>query len=148
MAEHVFSCEINGLDGIEAALNDIAPKAAASIMRSAGRKAGIVYREALAEAAPVDASAPDPHLADHMKVETHLDKADGDIHVVIGPEKPEYWGIFQEFGTHDQAAQPFMRPVFSETKEEATQVFVDEVQNGLEKFKQKEFVNQVIEGLS
>ena len=145
--DNVFSCEISGLDGIESALKDVIPKAAAQIMRSAGRKAGQLYQGALEERAPVDATAGDPHLADHIRVETHLDKGDGELRVIVGPESDVFWGIFQEFGTHDQQAQPFMRPVFEENKEAATQVFVDEIQNGLEKFKQKEFVNLVKEGL-
>lgn len=147
MAENIFSVQINGLDGIEAALNDVAPKVAAQIMRTAGRKAGQLYQGALEERAPVDASAGDPHLADHIAVETHTDKGEGQIQVSVGPESDVYWGIFQEFGTHDQQAQPFMRPVFEENKDAATQVFVDEVQNGLEKFRQKEFVGQIVEGL-
>lgn len=38
----------------------------------------------------------------------------------IGPEKDAYWGLFNELGTVNMAAQPFLRPALDEKKDEAT----------------------------
>ena len=38
------------------------------------------------------------------------------------PDDPFYW-VFREFGTADQAAEPFMRPAYEEKKYEALQQF-------------------------
>ena len=38
--------------------------------------------------------------------------------VKVGPSKKEFWGMFQEFGTANQSAQPWMLPAWEETKHE------------------------------
>ena len=49
-------------------------------------------------------------------------------------DDPWYWR-FTEFGTSKQAARPFMRPAFEESKEQVLAVVTEELRDGIEKYK-------------
>ena len=50
-------------------------------------------------------------------------------------DDPFYWH-FNEFGTSKQAARPFMRPAFEESKEKVLEVVAEKLRAGIEKFKE------------
>lgn len=49
-------------------------------------------------------------------------------------DDPFYWH-FSEFGTSKQAARPFIRPAFEESKEQVLEVVAETLRAGIEKFK-------------
>jgi HK97 gp10 family phage protein len=49
-------------------------------------------------------------------------------------DDPYYWR-FNEFGTSKQAARPFMRPAFEESKEQVLEVVAQRLKDGIEKYK-------------
>ena len=52
--------------------------------------------------------------------------------VVIGPEKDDFYGMFQEFGTRHNPAQPFLRPAWDARVEDALNRLIAELREGIE----------------
>jgi HK97 gp10 family phage protein len=125
------SCELEGLDDLEALLQIVAPKQAKAAIRKAGRKAGLIWQEAVEENAPRETGK----LADSIKVTTRVGEGDddstGSITVVVAPTKEVFYAMFQEFGTAHQHAKPFVGPAYEGHKEEVIQTFSTEVLNAL-----------------
>ena len=71
--------------------------------------------------APRSALAP-PHMQDYIVVQAvtrigstsggKWEQREGEAWVAVGPAKQFFYGIFPEYGTVHQRAQPFMRPAF------------------------------------
>jgi HK97 gp10 family phage protein len=127
------SCSIEGLDGIEELLQIVYPAQAKTAVRTAGRKAGKIWQEAVEEKAPRDTG----FLADHINVSTQAGEGDdnstGSIAVVVAPARQAFYAMFQEFGTKNQPAKPFVQPAYEEHKEEALEVFANELLKALDK---------------
>lgn len=52
-----------------------------------------------------------------LKKTISMKRSKDKLSATIGPQKGEWWkGIFIEFGTVDQAAQPYMSPAWEENK--------------------------------
>jgi HK97 gp10 family phage protein len=138
-----ITVEITGLKGVEDALAQAGPKLAKRAMRKA-LKAG-------ADKFVADAKARAPILKTPTKNRRAGDLRDAITSVIklspkqesgrarVGPkytgkgaDDPGVYGLFQEFGTKDSPAQPFMRAAFDKEKGQAlnafTEVMVGEVQ--------------------
>jgi HK97 gp10 family phage protein len=145
---------ITGLDELALKLGEQAQKAARKALRNAGNRAGAVVQAAIEKNAPRLTG----FLAEHVVIKTVI--KDSDLFVTIGPQakagyfvgghrsvdsiafegKPHYAEVsarMAEFGSRHQAAYPFVRPAFEETKEPALAVFVDELWNSLRDLEEK-----------
>jgi HK97 gp10 family phage protein len=116
------------LDGVLEALEEI-PKVATekNVVRRALKDAAEPIRATWADLAPYDASDQGLHLRDSVIVSEKTSSKQGDaaappggVTIYIGPSAslPRHHGIFMEFGTFKDAAQPSGRPAFDAKKYE------------------------------
>lgn len=123
-----MTVKIEGLDGILAALEEI-PKIVTEkgVVRRALKDAAEPIRATWADLAPYDATDQGLHLRDSIIVsdKTVSKQAKeitppGGVTVYIGPDArlPRHHGIFMEFGTFKDVAQPSGRPAFDSKKYE------------------------------
>lgn len=143
----VVRVEIRGLAELEQRLRDESKKVAVKTLRSAGKEAGNIWKEAIEQGAPRDTG----FLSEHVKVATHAKGGDeGKLTVEVGPSRAVYprkgkdWtkgaaevGMMREFGTRFQSAKPFMRPAFENTKDKVLDVFVSELRSNLDDLREK-----------
>jgi HK97 gp10 family phage protein len=154
MADSTVTVSIAGLDELNARLHEEAPKVAKKVLRLAGRRGGEIIRSAIAQAAPRDTG----FLEEHIVMKTTV--RDTGMTVVIWPQgdagyfkgaerhgnkvefkgSPHYAAVaarMAEFGSKHEAAQPFIGPAFDGSADEALDVFVDELWNGLQDLAEK-----------
>ena len=77
-----------------------------------------------------------PHLADTMVIQVSEQTADGAV-AKIGPSKKGFYGTFQEFGTINHSAQPFLRPAFDARQSEALKIVGEVLAAEIEKAMKK-----------
>ena len=116
-----ITCKIEGMEELQETLDKAAKQAVKNYIRRAAKAAGDIWIKAIIEKAPKDTG----FLAEHIAVVTRYLEADTKLEMEIGPVKQAFYALFQEFGTHFQAAQPFMRPAFEEHKEEVMEAFAE-----------------------
>lgn len=118
-----------GLAGLLEALEEL-PKTSTqkAVVRRALKQSAEPIRSLWSALAPYDASDQGLHLRDAVVVSDKTVSRDGDpgakpgsVTVYIGPRKdlPRHHGIFMEFGTFKDAAQPSGRPAFEARKDES-----------------------------
>lgn len=123
------------LQGMEQMIADIRKKlgnAATRMENRALRKAG----EPIAEGMKNNVSRTDiqhPHIEDDIRVSgVRRDSIEGTRFVLIGGTKKTNWRwYFQEYGTSQQSAAPFVEPGFEEGKNEAQSILAEEFRKGL-----------------
>jgi len=82
--------------------------------------------------APNDPDTDGSRIADNMGVVVSDQTATGAV-ARIGPKKWNYIGRFAEFGTKHQPAEPWLRPAFDATLDQAVQIIGDVVGTEIEK---------------
>jgi HK97 gp10 family phage protein len=121
-----LTVHVDGLDGILDALEEI-PKIATekNVVRRALMDAAEPIRATWAALAPYDATDQGLHLRDSVIVAEKTSSKQGDsaappggVTVYVGPDSrlPRHHGIFMEFGTFKDPAQPSGRPAFDSKK--------------------------------
>ncbi len=113
-----FSVEIGGLDEIYQQLGQLQIAVQKKMMRAAVKKGAEVIRLQAAANAPVDTG----DLRDHMTTKLDRDSGGGDVIILIGPGKDEFYGQMQEFGTIHHTAHPFLQPALDQKGTEAIEV--------------------------
>jgi HK97 gp10 family phage protein len=126
-----LTVKVEGLDGILEALEEI-PKVATekNVVRRALVEAAEPIRATWAELAPYDATDEGLHLRDSVIVGPKTVSKQGSaappggVTVYIGPDAhlPRHHGIFMEFGTFKDVAQPSGRPAYDSKKYETLQL--------------------------
>ena len=110
--------EVHGLDELMKKLDQLPSLVSAkNAIARALRKGAEPIRVRAEELAPRD----EDQLAESMMITVTEQSATGAI-AKIGPSRKGFHGHFQEFGTADHAAQPFLRPAFDEQQEEALRI--------------------------
>lgn len=107
-----------GGEEVARALTQLSERGSRAVQREALTEGAEVIRTAIASMAPRRPPAPD--IADHIVLGrlNQTDQHGGGVS--IGPEKGRYfYGKFLEYGTVKMNAQPFMRPAFDGTAEQA-----------------------------
>lgn len=104
--------KVEGLDDLMARLNSLGEKIATRTENKALREGAEVLREGISKRAPRSKSNTD-HLADNI-VMSGVKQAETGKHIEVGPDKKRFWGRFQEFGTTEMPAHPFMGPALEE----------------------------------
>lgn len=112
------------LDRVLATLPDVVQ---VSVLGAAVAKGGEIIRAGAEARAPRRTG----ELAGGMTME--IEATRGGVTAHVGPGKEQFWGLFQEFGTVRQAAQPFLRPAIDEDGPEAVQVLGDALGAGVER---------------
>jgi HK97 gp10 family phage protein len=104
-----------------------------TLPRAMGRRAAIGALRAgavpIAEEAELNAPRKSGELAENILIRTARDQ--GQVTVLIGPARSAFQGIFQEFGTKNHPAQPFMRPAFDSKAVEALAIIGDRLGKNL-----------------
>lgn len=142
----VMNIRMEGFKEVNKVLRKLPQEIGQKVTRGALRKGGNVIRDAAIQKAPyssIDRATKYAgkkkyytlHLRDQIKVRSK--KADGinaRMEVSVGEA---FWGKFSEFGTSRQAAKPWMRPAFDNTRESAITAIAEELGKGLEKAAKK-----------
>lgn len=126
---------IDGLQELDAALNQFTPTKRRAIGRAALDNAGEITAKAARGYAPRDTGG----LAESIEVSGTLSRAQKSEHTkaaeqerFIGPDsRPQ--GHLREFGGDGNAPQPFMRPAWDQTKTQVLDRIGDELWVGIEK---------------
>ena len=139
MARTTTRIEVQGLRELGAAFKDLGADMSKRIIFSAALKAAKVTASRASQLAPVGDS---PHkvgrngpvvqpgnlaknIATKRKRGSKVGVAEYEVVWKSKKKSDPFYGLFQEFGTAKQAAQPFMRPAFDQTKESALKVMQD-----------------------
>jgi HK97 gp10 family phage protein len=117
---------IEGLKELSDLLTEQTPRAAKRYLRKCAAPAAQVVLDAMEQTVPVKIGILEEALSYSVKFEN--DGGDETTMVVnIGPEKPEFWGSFAEFGTSTQPAQHWMGRSWESSKDECLNVFATEL---------------------
>lgn len=109
------SFTIDGLDRILRKLDRMAPAVEREIKAGALQKGGEIFADEARDLAPVRTG----NLRSHIEVSELVKDEKGHDAVLIGPTNEAFYGIFDEFGTEDTPAEPFMRPAYDNRREAA-----------------------------
>jgi HK97 gp10 family phage protein len=133
----MISIKVEGLSDVMAALRDLPNATAKNVMK----RVLLARAEPVAEAARRLVPVHEGHLKESIHVSTRLTrrqkarhrKADpDDVEVFVGPGSDPAAHL-NEFGSGHQAAQPFMRPAWDETKDELLEAVAADMWDEIEK---------------
>lgn len=138
----MIALKLTGGPQMAAALNALASTLRKSVLLEALKAAAEPMRARMAQLAPRRSPAPD--LADNISISTATRIGsvfggkweaanDTEAAVAIGPSKDFFYGIFAEYGTVKQSAQPFMRPAFDSEAQNALDIFSARIWKVLER---------------
>lgn len=148
MSKDIVTCKVTGLQGVCEKMLSIEPKIARKLLRKSLKNVGAFWVDAVKSHVPVlRGDLKDSIIA---KVSTRKGKAETSGLptgiVTVGPGygvkrsdnkksvPPGVYGMWVEFGLHAKRykKEPFMRPAFDSTGQQAVDVFADTLRNGLE----------------
>ena len=126
---------VEGLDDLLRKLDTLPSLVSAkkAIARSLRKGAEPIRAEAQARAPRGDES---PHMADTMMISVTEQTSSSAI-AKIGPSKKGFYGMFAEFGTIHQSADPFLRSAFDRMIGLATSLIGTELAKQIEKAMRK-----------
>ena len=102
-----------------------------AVLRRALREAGEVVRAEAERLAPYDNASEGPHLKDNIIARVRIT---GEVQeATVGFDKKVYHGQFQELGTKDHPAQPFLRPALDAKQGEAIERVADVLMEQVDK---------------
>lgn len=138
--------QLQGLDGLNAALAAIGQDVATKLGHKAQRKAANGIRDKLKANAPVGTGSTVKtrrtkggtvvqfdygRLRDNIRVRKLKNRKAHHIVYAVTVGKA-FWGAFQEFGTENMAANPWFRPTFDAAAGEALDVIIATLKKGIE----------------
>ena len=126
---------VEGLRELDAALGQLTFSAAKGVLRRVGRKALQPFDDAWRDKAPHLTGALEESGSVGSKLTRSVRKAverDSFVEVFAGPG-PNPQATLQEFGTFSNAPQPFARPAWEETKDQALKIVSDELGTEIDK---------------
>lgn len=113
---------VEGTEDVRDALLSLDREVSGAALLVALDKGADVLQGAMSSLAPRDTG----ELAENIGKEmTRLGSKRAQI--AVAPEKEAFHGIFQELGTSEMPAQPFMRPALDTTRDTIVQTVVDEL---------------------
>lgn len=124
----MFSVRFEGGRAMASNLERLSKRLSRSILREALKEAAEPMRRAMSQKAPRDRTDPEqPALAESIVVGNARGEDAQEVAIAIGPSRDTYYGSFQELGTAEFPAQPFVRPGFDETVHATLRLFGDGV---------------------
>lgn len=149
-----ITVEIEGLKELQAALLELPRKTAKNALRSAVNAGAAVVRKEARQKAPVytgavSAGHPPPGTLKRSVIQKFIKEQSNDFqstfYVTVRKGKKyrgqgkkanlsqdAYYAYFVEYGTAKMAAQPFLRPAFEATKEQALQAMLTKLKERIE----------------
>lgn len=130
MSIEVFT-EIEGLDELEDALVNGAPRMAKKFLGRVHKKAGEILVESASEKAPYQ----EGDLAGEIYANTTTNK-DG-MYTRVGPTKQVFWGLIQEIGSAEAnvPALHWLEHSAEEVQDQVLDVYVQAIDDGLNEMK-------------
>lgn len=128
-----WTVEIKGLKELDAALRALPDEMQAAPVRAGLKAAGKFLAEDMAARAPRDVVVAGVTLAEEIVFQVKVSTVKDRAAVEVGPTRRAFYGRFQEFGTEQHAAQPFMRPTLDMGGQSAIAVFASHMKAGLER---------------
>ncbi|API58864.1 hypothetical protein BSL82_05685 [Tardibacter chloracetimidivorans] len=137
--------ELQGVPELKAALEELGAEVATKIGVSANRKAAVMMRDKMKQAAPRSTgstrkswrrkdgsvqTADYGHLQDNLRASRRKARKEGSIVHLVTVGKA-WWGLLVEYGTIKMAARPWMRPTFDANVQGAIDVQVEELNKGI-----------------
>jgi HK97 gp10 family phage protein len=127
-----LTVEVEGLADLLNALQELPKRATQKgVVRRSLTKSAEPIRGLWAALAPYDGSDIGMHYRDAVVIsaktksrQTLENARPGDVTIYVGPDKnlPRHHGIFMEFGTYKDAAQPSGRPAWESKKDDAFRI--------------------------
>jgi HK97 gp10 family phage protein len=109
---------IQGIEQLEAKLNKLPLALQRKVLTDAAKEGAEIIRQGAASAAPVLTG----QLAANEIISTVASESNAYYVLLrIGPRRKNFYGIFEEFGTSHQQAEPWLGPSFETTKALAQQ---------------------------
>ena len=125
-------CTIDGADALYNTLKEMGPSLVRKALKDALDCSGSVVQEAAMANAPVAEVGTEIHPAGQLKLDVRrkskIDMAEGVGTCAIYFSKHSFYGAFSEFGTSKEPARPWLRPAFTESKDDAVDVFCTVIQ--------------------
>jgi HK97 gp10 family phage protein len=121
-----ITVDLQGLKGVEDALAAAGPKLAKRAMRKALKAGAAQMIAAAKERAPVRTGALKTSITSSTKLSPKEEVGRTRIAASsVGDRRkgPARYALFQEFGTKNQAAKPFLRPAFDAANKAASEAF-------------------------
>jgi HK97 gp10 family phage protein len=131
--------EVQGLQELEKAVNNLTIAAGKKVLRQAGREAMAGVQFAMASGAGYDPGTSGAHMRETIKISAKIADSknggsDNAVAVRVGPSKQHSQkAIAQEYGTAKQAADPFMRPALFDNREWVVNTFKSALATAIEK---------------
>lgn len=129
--------KVEGLADLDRQLGELTRSAGKGVLRRVGRKALQPFDEAWRAKAPhltgqlSESGSVGSKLSRRQRRRQNFER-ESFVEVFAGPgSNPQ--GVQQEFGNHNHAAQPFLRPTWDETKDEALAIVKTELGNEITK---------------
>lgn len=126
-----ITCDIEGLDELEAALLEGAPKMAKKFLRQVHSRAGNLLKESAEGNAPHHTG----ELAGDIHTQTTTSK-DGML-TRVGMSRETFWGLFQEFGAPEAnvTGQHWLEQSAVEVQDQVLDEYIQAVDDGLSEMK-------------
>lgn len=136
----IATVKMEGLAELDAALVELPKSGAKAVLRRVLKKAAAPVEAAMVAKAPKLTGALQVSIRSGTKLtkrQQRFAKKEGksSSEIYIGTADPA--GIPQEFGTFDQNAQPFARPAWDETQDEALLIISETLGDEIEKTRQR-----------
>ena|ERR1700733_3212659 len=121
------------LGGLSEALTTVTETAAKRYLSEVAEPCAQVFIDEMLNTVPRDSGV----LAEGMGWQKKFSTEDGHtvMRIEIGPLKPYYWGMFQEFGTRWEKGQHWMSRAFESVKDKALDVFAEGARKMVERIK-------------
>lgn len=122
-----------GLSDLDHALRQLPEEMQAAPVRAALKAGARVIQDGMQRRAPRDPNVVAPTLAEDIGITTRVSNKKSEAYALIGPSKRVFYGTFQELGTSNHPAQPFMRPALDEDGQIAVSAMANELRRALER---------------
>jgi HK97 gp10 family phage protein len=136
---------IKGLQGLEDALSQFAPKLVKKAFKEAMHAADQPIIETAKQLAPVMAVATKDRQPGELRdsIGENITIKRDRVRARVGPRRikgesnqsPGAWGLMEEFGSIHNPPQPYLRPAFDARKQEAVDKFADTLRAAIETMK-------------
>lgn len=132
--------KVEGLQDLEVALLELPKSTARATLRRVLKLAAAPVQAAARDKAPkltgqLEGSIITGTKLTRRQAQTARKEGKSSSEIYVGTSDPA--GVPQEFGTFKEGAQPFMRPAWDETQDEALTIISTELGNEIEKSRQR-----------
>lgn len=121
---------IIGMTAFQEQLKELELTSQKQVLTAAAKAGALIVRDQARRRAPRDTG----DLAGGITMRVSAKQTD--VHeatVDVGPDKKQFYGFFQEFGTAHNRKQPFLIPSLEDNRDQITQAMTDEMIQAIER---------------